>query len=125
MSRRVYIPCDSGARSLGADAVAEAIAEQARRRGLSIEIVRNGSRGLYWLEPMIEVSHLSGRLAYGPVAPGDVPGLFESDFLKGGKHRLALGLPDDMHYLKGQERLTFARTGITDPLSLDDYIAHG
>jgi formate dehydrogenase iron-sulfur subunit len=125
MIRRVYIPCDSGARSLGADAVAEAIAEQARRRGLSIEIVRNGSRGLYWLEPMIEVSHPSGRLAYGPVAPGDVPGLFEADFLNAGKHRLALGLPDDMHCLKGQERLTFARTGIIDPLSLDDYIAHG
>ena len=125
MTVRVYIPCDSGARSLGADAVAKAIAAEAQKRGLSVEVVRTGSRGLYWLEPMIEVDNSGGRLAYGPVTAAEVAGLFDADFLHGGNHRLALGVPGELSYLKRQERLTFARIGITDPVSMDDYIEHG
>jgi formate dehydrogenase iron-sulfur subunit len=125
MTVRVYIPWDSGACSLGADEVANAIGAQAQQRRLAVEVVRTGSRGLYWLEPMIEVEHSGARLAYGPVTAGDVPALFEANFLQGGNHRLALGVPDEIPYLKLQERLTFARLGITDPLSVDDYIAHG
>jgi formate dehydrogenase iron-sulfur subunit len=125
MTARVYIPCDSGARSLGADAVAKAIAAEAQKRGVSVEVVRTGSRGLYWLEPMIEVENSAGRLAYGPVTAAEVAALFDADFLHGGNHRLALGAPDDISYLKRQERLTFARVGITDPVSMDDYIEHG
>jgi formate dehydrogenase iron-sulfur subunit len=125
MSVRVYIPRDSGALSMGAEAVAGAIAAEARRRGTDLEIVRNGSRGLYWLEPMVEVTTQAGRVAYGPVASDDVAGLFEAGFLTGGKHRLALGATDEIPYLKRQERLTFGRVGVIDPLSLDDYLAHG
>jgi formate dehydrogenase iron-sulfur subunit len=125
MTARVYIPCDSGARSLGADAVAKAIAAEAQKRGVSVEVVRTGSRGLYWLEPMIEVENSAGRLAYGPVTAAEVAALFDADFLHGGNHQLALGAPDEISYLKRQERLTFARVGITDPVSMDDYIEHG
>jgi formate dehydrogenase iron-sulfur subunit len=125
MTATVYIPCDSGARSLGADAVAEAIVAEAQKRGLSVEVVRTGSRGLYWLEPMIEVDHTGHRLAYGPIGASDVPGLFNADFLNGGDHKLRLGVPDKIAYLERQERLTFARLGIIDPVSVDDYIAHG
>ncbi|SRR5579875_579265 len=125
MSVRVYIPRDSGALSMGAESVADAIAAEARRRRLDIEIVRNGSRGLYWLEPMVEVATPSGRVAYGPVAAKDVASLFDSGFLTGGKHKLAVGPTDEIPYLKRQERLTFARVGIIDPLSLDDYVEHG
>jgi formate dehydrogenase iron-sulfur subunit len=125
VSVRVYIPRDSGALSMGAEAVADAIAAEARRRRLDIAIVRNGSRGLYWLEPMVEVATPSGRVAYGPVAAKNVASLFDSGFLTGGKHQLALGPTDEIPYLKRQERLTFARVGITDPLSLDDYVEHG
>src|SRR5215469_10059362 len=121
----VYIPNDSGARSLGADAVARAIAAEALKRKLSVEIVRTGSRGLYWLEPMVEVEHADRRLAYGPIAATDVAVLFDADFLHGGNHRLALGVPDEIPYLQRQERLTFNRLGITDPNSVDDYVAHG
>jgi len=125
MSVRVYIPRDSGALSMGAEAIADAIGAEARRRRLDVAIVRNGSRGLYWLEPMIEVATPSGRVAYGPIGSGDVVSLFDAGFLSGGKHRLALGPTAEIPYLKRQERLTFARVGITDPLSLDDYLEHG
>jgi formate dehydrogenase iron-sulfur subunit len=121
----VYVPCDSSALSLGAQAVADAIAAEATRRKLSVKLIRNGSRGLYWLEPMVEVATPRGRVAYGPVAAADVPALFDAGFLDGGEHRLALGLTGDIPLLKRQSRLTFARVGVTDPVSLDDYRAHG
>jgi formate dehydrogenase iron-sulfur subunit len=125
MTARLFIPCDAGARSLGADAVAKIIAAEAQNRGVPVEVVRTGSRGLYWLEPMIEVENSTGRLAYGPVTVEEVAALFDADFLHGGNHRLLLGAPDEISYLKRQERLTFARVGIIDPVSLDDYIEHG
>jgi formate dehydrogenase iron-sulfur subunit len=125
MTQRVYVPCDSGARSLGADAVAIAIDSQAQQRGVTLEIIRTGSRGLYWLEPMIEVQNSGRSLAYGPITPGEVASLFEADFLRGGNHRLSLGVPDEIPYLKRQERLTFNRLGIIDPVSMDDYVEHG
>jgi len=125
MSATVYVPRDSSALSLGAGAVADAIAAEAARRGIDLRLVRNGSRGMFWLEPMVEVESARGRIAYGPVAPADVPALFDSGFPSGGEHRLSLGLTEEISYLKRQERLTFARVGIVDPVSLDDYVAHG
>jgi formate dehydrogenase iron-sulfur subunit len=125
MTARIYVPIDSTALSLGAEKVAQAIAAEAARRGIAIELVRNGSRGAFWLEPMVEVQTPAGRMAYGPVQPRDVAALFDAGFATGGRHALSLGLTDDLPYLKNQERLTSARIGITDPLSLDDYTAHG
>jgi formate dehydrogenase iron-sulfur subunit len=124
-SIKVFVPADTAARSLGADQVAAAIAAAAQARGVTIELVRNGSRGLYWLEPLVEVVVNGTRVAYGPVAPQDVAGLFAADFLAGGKHALAQGPTDSIDYLARQTRLTFARVGIVDPLSLEDYRAHG
>lgn len=124
MSVRVYVPCDSGALSMGAERVAKAIRAEAERRGLVIELVRNGSRGLYWLETLVEVGTADGRVAYGPVKVADVASLFDADFLHGGAHALHLGITEQLPWLKNQERLTFARVGITDPVSLDDYLAH-
>ena len=125
MSVRVFVPIDAAALSVGAQQVADAVAAEAARRGLAITLVRNGSRGLFWLEPLVEVETPAGRVAYGPVAAADVPGLFDADFLAGGAHALALGPTEEIEYLKRQERLTFVRCGIVDPLSLDDYRAHG
>src|SRR5438046_2984014 len=125
MSITVYIPRDSSAISLGADTVTRFIAAEAARRGADIRLVRNGSRGLFWLEPLVEVETSDGRVAYGPVAPADVLSLFENDFLHGGEHHLRLGLTEELSYLKNQERLTFARVGVVDPVSLDDYLAYG
>jgi formate dehydrogenase iron-sulfur subunit len=122
MSITIYIPCDSSAISLGADRVAAAVAREAENRGLEVQLIRNGSRGLFWLEPLIEVVTAEGRMAYGPVQPGDVAGLFDANFLQGGKHALYLGSIEELAYLKKQQRLTFARVGKTDPISLDDYI---
>lgn len=124
MTTTVYVPMDSGALSLGAEKVAQAIAREAQARGQTIKLVRNGSRGLFWLEPLVEVATTVGRVAYGPVSVADVAGLFDAGFLEGGTHALALGLTDEIQYLKNQERLTNARVGITDPLSLDDYLEH-
>jgi formate dehydrogenase iron-sulfur subunit len=124
MSTTVYVPRDSAALAVGADRVARRIVDEAARRGLGLQLVRNGSRGLFWLEPLVEVATSLGRIAYGPVTPDDVPALFDAGFLIGGTHALRLGPTDDIPYLKKQERLTFARVGVTDPLSLDDYLAH-
>ncbi|MBL8470097.1 formate dehydrogenase beta subunit [Methyloversatilis discipulorum] len=125
MSTRIYVPIDSTALSLGAEKVAKAIAAEAAKRGIAIELVRNGSRGAFFLEPMVEVQTPAGRMAYGPVQPKDVAALFDAGFVTGGQHLLSLGPTDDIAYLKNQERLTSARIGITDPLSLDDYVDHG
>src|SRR5215831_11061760 len=116
MTITVYVPRDSSAVSLGADAVAQAIMVQAVKRGASVKLVRNGSRGMFWLEPLVEVATPEGRIAYGPVTPDEVAGMFETDFLHGGEHHLRLGLTAEIPYLKNQERLTFARVGVIDPL---------
>ncbi len=121
----IYVPSDSTAVSVGADEVASALYVAAQKAKTEIKVIRNGSRGLYWLEPMVEVATAEGRVAYGPVAEGDVAGLFATLIKGGNDHPLHLGRPEDIPYLKNQERLTFARCGITDPLSIDDYIAHG
>ena len=121
---KVFVPRDSSALSLGADKTAKAIAAEAQKRGIEIELIRNGSRGLFWLEPFVEVATDKGRVAFAPVQPKDVPGLFDADFLHAGAHPLNLGLTEELSWLKKQQRLTFARIGITDPVSLDDYLAH-
>ena len=124
MNVRVYVPCDSAARAVGADEVATAIAHHAQERELDIHIVRNGSRGLLWLETLVEVDTPNGRVAYGPVFKDDVQGLFDAGFHEGQAHPLCHGLTKNIPYLKNQERLTFARVGITDPVCLDAYRAH-
>jgi len=121
----VYVPGDAGAQSVGADEVAQAIAATAAAKGKAVEIVRNGSRGAYWLEPLIEVLTPSGRLAYGPVTAADLPGLFARDFLGGGTHPLSLGASDAIPWLHTQQRLTFERVGIVDPTSVTDYVKLG
>ncbi|MFC4527220.1 formate dehydrogenase [Dyella halodurans] len=125
MSITVYVPLDASALSLGAEAVAKAISAEASRRGADVRLVRNGSRGMYWLEPLVEVETTAGRVAYGPVQAEDVPSLFNAGFLQTAQHPLALGPTESIPYLKRQQRLTFARVGIVDPRSLDDYRAHG
>ena len=122
---RIYVPRDSAARAVGADEVVDAIVEEAAAQKISIQIIRNGSRGMMWLEPLVEVETPKGRVAYGPVEADDVKSLFKSKFHEGGKHKLSLGLTEELPYLKNQERLTFARCGITDPLSLSDYTSLG
>ncbi|MFC1776735.1 formate dehydrogenase beta subunit [Pseudomonadota bacterium] len=122
---KVFIPGDTTACALGADKVASEVLLQAQKRGLEVEIIRNGSRGAFWLEPLLEIESDNGRIAFGPVAPDDIAGLFESGFPDDCEHRLKLGQVADIEWLSRQDRLTFARAGITDPLSLDDYKKQG
>jgi formate dehydrogenase iron-sulfur subunit len=125
MTIKVYVPGDAAALSVGADEVAAAVAREAGNRGLTITVTRNGSRGLFWLEPLVEVETARGRIAYGPVTAEEVPHLFDAGFHEGGEHALCLGPTEEIPYLKAQERLTFARCGVIDPLSLPDYLVHG
>jgi len=125
VNAQVFVPRDSSAVSVGADTVAQAIAREAERRALPVTIVRNGSRGAYAFEPMVEIAASGGRIAYGPVTPADVPELFDANFLAGGAHRLGLGPAERIPFLAAQNRVTFARAGVIDPLSIDDYAAHG
>jgi formate dehydrogenase iron-sulfur subunit len=122
---KIYVPRDAAALGVGADQTAQAIVVEAQRRGIAIELIRNGSRGLLWLEPLVEVDVAGTRVAYGPVQPDDVAGLFEAGFTAGYPHPLGLGATEQIPYLKKQERLAFARVGLTDPRSLPDYLAHG
>lgn len=121
MTITVFVPRDAAALAVGADKVAAAIEREAASRGHDVHIVRNGSRGMLWLEVLVEVRTDAGRVAYGPVKASDVPSLFEAGFLNGGEHPLGHGLTEDIPFFKGQTRLTFSRCGVTDPLSLDDY----
>ena len=121
----VFVPRDSSARSVGADQVAAAIQQQAASSGAAVEVVRNGSRGMMWLEPLVEVVTAQGRVAYGPVTPDDVEGLFTAGFLNGDAHDLGLGPTDQIAWLAEQDRLTFSRVGVIDPLSTRDYETHG
>ncbi|NBZ89064.1 formate dehydrogenase beta subunit [Stagnihabitans tardus] len=118
---KIYLPLDSAAVALGADEVAAAVLAEAKARGVAVELIRNGSRGMVWLEPLAEVVTQAGRMAFGPMEPSDVAGLF-GDLAK---HPKALGLTEELPWMKGQTRLTFARVGVVDPLSLADYVAHG
>jgi formate dehydrogenase iron-sulfur subunit len=124
VSLRVFIPCDAGAVAVGADEVAAAMQKAAQGRNIALEIVRTGSRGLYWLEPVVEAQTSAGRVAYGPVTPADVLPLLDA-WLGSGEHPLRQGVADEIPWLKRQTRLTFARCGVVDPRSLDDYRTHG
>jgi formate dehydrogenase iron-sulfur subunit len=122
MKMRIFVPRDAAAVSVGADEVALALDQAAAKRDVPVNIIRNGSRGLLWLEPMIEVATVKGRVAYGPVTPADVPSLLDA-MASNGAHPLRLGLTEEIPWLKRQTRLTFARCGIIDPRSVDDYRA--
>jgi formate dehydrogenase iron-sulfur subunit len=125
MSQRIFVPKDAAARAVGADAVAGAIAEAARRAGRAVTIVRTGSRGLAWLETLVEVETAAGRIGYGPVEAVDVDGLVASGLFEAGDHPLKVGRPEELPFFERQTRLTFARCGLDDPLSLADYRAGG
>src|SRR5580692_10615858 len=123
MSLRIFVPRDAGAVAVGADEVALVLALAADKRGIDVEIVRTGSRGLYWLEPMIEVATPKGRVAFGPVTEFDAGSVLDA-MNSDGAHPLRLGITDEIPWLKRQTRLTFARCGVIDPRSVEDYRTH-
>ncbi len=118
---RIFVPRDMLSIAMGADDIAASLAQAYP----DARIVRNGSRGMAWLEPLIEVETPSGRIGYGPVAPEDVPSLVAAGLLEGGAHARRIGRPEDVPFMARQTRVTFARAGITDPVSLAEYRAHG
>jgi formate dehydrogenase iron-sulfur subunit len=124
MTMRIYVSRDAGAVAVGADEVALVLGLAASKRGLDVEIVRTGSRGLYWLEPMIEVATPQGRVAFGPVTEFNASSVLDA-MISGGAHPLRLGVADEIPWLKRQTRLTFSRCGVVDPRSFTDYRAHG
>ena len=125
MQTKIYVPRDSAAKSVGADQVANALAVECAARGINAEIIRNGSRGMLWLEPFVEVSLAEGRVGYGPVTVADVASIVDAGIVEGGDHPLRQGFTDDLPWLAEQTRFTFSRVGVIDPLSMDDYAQHG
>ena len=123
MTLRLYVPRDAAAVSVGADEVADAFEAVAAERNIAVEIIRTGSRGLLWLEPMIEVATAEGRVAFGPVTEADVESILAAA-ASNGAHPLRLGVTDEIPWLKRQTRLTFVRCGVIDPRSVEDYRAH-
>jgi formate dehydrogenase iron-sulfur subunit len=122
---RMFISRDAGALCVGADEVAQALFKAVETKNLDVDIARIGSRGMYWLEPLIEIERPEGRVGYGPVKASDINGLLDGGMLEGAKHPLYLGLVEDIPFFKRQTRLTFKNCGIVDPRSLEDYQAHG
>ena len=120
---KVFVPGDSSAVSIGANEVARAFPEH--HAGVPINIVRTGSRGLFWLETLVEIATPAGRVAYGPVQAREIPGLLAAGLLQGADHPKRLGNIEEHAWLKSQQRLTGARLGIVDPRNIVDYIAHG
>jgi formate dehydrogenase iron-sulfur subunit len=124
MSITIYVPSDTTAKALGADRVAQLIAETAANQQIDLVVKRNGTRALYWIEPLIEVDSEHGRFGFGPVKAKDVASLFAAKFWEGQvDHPLALGLVEELDYLKKQQRLTFSRIGKANPTDLADYQA--
>ena len=122
---RVFVSRDTFALSLGADQLTEKLQRLCDQNQKEIQVIRTGSRGMAWLEPLIEVATPEGRIAYGPVSDRDLPSLLEADFLSGSsEHALYLGPTEDIPFLAKQQRLSFARVGVIDPTSLEDYLAH-
>jgi len=119
---KVFVPRETTSISVGADEVALAIAQQAKKNGASIQLIRNGSWGACWLEPLVEVEVDGTRIAYGNVDAGDVPGLFESG--PGGEHAKRLGPTNEIDYLASQDRWTFWRCGLVEAVSLEDFLLH-
>jgi len=122
---RVFVPADSAALAAGADRLAAAIVTEAAARGAAVQVLRNGSHGMHWLEPLVEVVTAAGRVGYGPLTIKDLPGLFAADWLTGGAHALCIGDPQQHEFMRRQTRWTFARCGVIEPLSWSDYLAHG
>ena len=125
MATRVFVPGDAAAVAVGADEVAAELAIAAVGLSMSIEIVRNGSRGMFWLETLVEVETPQGRIGYGPIEAREVADLVAGGLFDGAPHAKRVGRPEDIPFLARQTRLTFARCGVIDPGSLDDYRAHG
>jgi formate dehydrogenase iron-sulfur subunit len=121
---RLFLPLDSAAVSLGANEVATALQDEAKRRGVDIVLTRTGSRGMHWLEPLLEVMQDGVRHGYGPIEVGDAAALIDA-FADGAGHPKSLGPVEDISFLKNQTRLIFARCGVADPLNIDEYASHG
>ena len=125
MSARLFIPKDAAAVAVGADEVADAIALVAV--GGDVEVVRTGSRGMLWLEPLLETDIDGIRYGFGPVGPEDVDALIGGGLLDGRLpvHPTSRGPVEQIDFFRTQTRLTFGRCGVIDPLSLDAYRATG
>jgi formate dehydrogenase iron-sulfur subunit len=121
----VYVSRDSAARSVGADEVADALQRAADRTGRPIQLVRNGSRGMLWLEPLVEVATPDGRIGYGPITPGQVDDLVDAGLFDAAEHPSRVGVVEELPWMATQDRVTFVRVGVTDPLSPSDYTEHG
>ena len=117
---KLFVPSDAAAVAVGADEVAAALAVALPEAIL----VRTGSRGMFELEPLVEVEAADGRRGFARVTAEDAHALART-ICAGSPHLTAVGRVEDLPFLKRQTRLTFARCGVIDPLSLDDYLAHG
>jgi formate dehydrogenase iron-sulfur subunit len=123
---KISVPGDSAARSVGADQVAADLATEAARRRLDVSIIRTGSRGLYWLEPLVEVHTAQSRIGFGPIGRDDIAELFENLLRTTPQHHPRyLGPVDEITWLARQQRVTFRRVGVVDPLSIDDHLTSG
>ena len=125
MTLTIFIPQDTTAVAVGANRVAAAFLERAEALDVDLQIIRNGSRGAFGLEPLVEVERGEDRIAFGAVKVSDVPGIVDCLTSGSYEHETCLGSPADIPWFSAQTRITFKRCGIGVPTSLDDYRALG
>ena len=122
---KVFVPIDDAACSVGANEVAQELETQAKSRNIEIELIRNGSRGMLWLEPLVEVEIENKRYGFANIDETKVKELFDTNFLTDKSHKLSIGEVENHEWLKNQTRVTFQRVGVIDPINIKDYEAHG
>lgn len=124
---RIFLPRDAAALGVGANDIASALEGALRDADSNFELIRTGSRGMLWLEPLLELEQDGIRYGFGPLIPADIPQLIEAGVLTSPtelSHPKALGPVEELDWMKRQTRFIFARCGVTNPLSLSDFKSH-
>ena len=111
-----FVPRDAAARSMGADAVASAL----EARGETV--VRNGSRGMLWMEPLLERAdeRHGPRVGWSNATAAQIEAGLPDEHSE-----CYVGAVEELDYLARQNRWIYERVGITDPIDPEDYLAHG
>ena len=107
----VFVPQDTTALALGSDGIASLLTQLSKSRGLDLNLTRNGSRGMFWLEPLLEVDLEGIRVGFGPMTLSDVPSVLialesNTNEVSDINHPLFLGPVENIEYFRTAGRIS-------------------
>ena len=125
-------------RVVGAGDTLERLRQEVQARGLDADVMATGCLGLCYAEPLVEITRPGGQsVLYQKVTADKVPSLVDQSlrddgiardmaFASSGSQAVS-GIPplDSLEFWRGQVRRLMANCGVTDPDSIDHYIARG